>query len=316
MTEEKQKLNFSIQLRGYREDEYANRIGNVLAEIIQILAQHINLTSLTGVSVGYDYYAELNSVDRGVETTVPLVPSNGDVIGVAMVVRVIRDGQPRSHIVFNALYLEGLIEDIKSENFQRALGIVAHECAHVSNMAALAHCFPGLVMSYRYENVHDALRGECWLSVMEEYCATRIAAGIGFDNGNEYKTSFLRQVDKLSDAVKKFIEKYRNHRDVDKVLHEVYEEIVLTLKLSAYYLGDKAGKGNGVFDFSDIAPSNQWFVPFYTRLNQELENIFEKYGVWKSVEEMEGISDILDEMAVHLGLSVSLTPSGVYVHIP
>jgi hypothetical protein len=150
------------------------------------------MSALEGVSVGYEYHEELNLIDRGIENTFPLKPLDGDVVGVAMVVRVIREDTPRAHIVFNAAYLEGFIDDIESESFQRALAIVLHECAHVSNMSALCECYPGRMMHYRYENIHESLRGECWSSVMEEYCASRIAAGMDANQSADFKKHYIK----------------------------------------------------------------------------------------------------------------------------
>lgn len=316
MSEHSQNLKFNIKLSGYRESEYANRVGTILSEIIKSLARKINMSALEGVSVGYDYHEELNLVDRGIENTEPLKPSSGDVVGVAMVVRVLREGTTRAHMVFNAAYLEGFIDDIESESFKKALAIVSHECAHVSNMSALCECFPGRMMHKRYENIHESLRGECWLSVMEEYCASRIAAGIDDDQSADFKKYYIKQTHKLSGSVATYIDEYRSHGDVDRVLNEVYKEIDLTLKLAGYYFGDKAGNGDDTFNPSDIEPSSDWIVPFYSRLNSSLIQIFERYGTWEDISEMEGISDILDDIAIHLGMHVSLTPQGVYVHIP
>lgn len=316
MSENNRNLKFNIKLSGYRESEHANRVGQILSEIIKSLANNIDMSALDGVSVGYDYHEELNLVDRGIENTEPLKPSDGDVVGVAMVVRVIREGTPRAHMVFNAAYLEGFIDDIESDGFKIALAIVSHECAHVANMSALCQCFPGRMMHYHYENIHESLRGECWLSVMEEYCASRIAAGIDTNQSAEFKNSYIRQTDKLHRTVALYIEKYRSHRNVDRVLNEVYGEINLTLKLAGYYFGDKAGNGDDTFEPSDIKSSSDWIVPFYSKLNSALIQIFERYGAWEDISEMEVISDILDDIAIYLGIHVSLTPEGVYVHIP
>ncbi|PWK09870.1 hypothetical protein C7425_104254 [Pantoea ananatis] len=316
MSENRKNLKFDIKLSGYRESEHANRVGTILSEIIKSLSNSINMSALEGVSVGYDYHKELNLVDRGIENSNPLKPSDGDVVGVAMVVRVIREATPRAHIVFNAAHLEGFIDDIESDSFQRSLAIVSHECAHVSNMSALCECYPGRMMHYRYKNIHESLRGECWLSVMEEYCASRIAAGIDANQSADFKKYYIKQTHKLNSSVRNYIEDYRSHGNVDRVLNEVYKEIDLTLKLAGYYFGDKAGNGDEAFNPSDIEHSGEWIIPFYNRLNSALIKIFERYGAWEDISEMEVISDILDDIARHLGMHVSITPQGVYVHIP
>ncbi|UDC26407.1 hypothetical protein [Klebsiella variicola] len=159
MSEDIGNVNFGISLGGYKDEETAKEVGNAVSQFIKILCKYIDLTSLVGISINYDYQYALDSVDRGIETSNTLTPSDGDVVGVAMVVRVMRNGEPRCHIVFNALHIEGIVSPVNSPEWLTAIGIISHECAHVSNSNALNKCFPGRMMSYRYKNIHEQLRG-------------------------------------------------------------------------------------------------------------------------------------------------------------
>ncbi len=311
------ELKFNVKLSGFNDTESAQAVGNAFSQLIKAISGYMNLSSLVGVSIGYDYQVELNSVDRGTETTTTLTPSDGDVIGVAMAVRVVRDGKPKSHLVFNAAYIEGLVAPIESESWMSSVAIIAHECAHVSNNSALNKCFPGLIMSYRFYDAYEQLRSSCWLSVMEEYCATRLSSGVGINNIETYKSSFLFQATKLHDLTKNNILNYRSHGCVDQILREVYGEIETILKLAAYYLGDCAAKGikyneSGVMEDNSI----KWLLPHIDKLDVACNKIFENYGQWKSINEMEVISDILDEISVDLGVIVSRRASGAWVDIP
>ncbi|ARI08275.1 hypothetical protein BWI76_12315 [Klebsiella sp. M5al] len=171
-------------------------------------------------------------------------------------------------------------------------------------------------MSYRYKDIHEQLRGECWLSVMEEYCATRLSAQIGEDQSKMFKTSFFRQASKLYDKARDSIFDYQFHQSVDRTLNEVYSEIEITLKLAAYFLGDAAAKGINYKDGNEDDMSEfSWLTPYIERLNSANASIFENYGRWKSIDEFEVISDILDDIAKYLGVTVSLRPQGVWVDI-
>lgn len=316
LSEDIGNVNFGISLGGYTDEETAKEVGNAVSQFIKILCKYIDLTSLVGISINYDYQYALDSVDRGFETSNTLTPSDGDVVGVAMVVRVMRDGEPKCHIVFNALHIEGVVSPVNSPEWLTAIGIISHECAHVSNSNALNKCFPGRMMSYRYKDIHEQLRGECWLSVMEEYCATRLSAQIGEDQSKMFKTSFFRQASKLYDKARDSIFDYQFHQSVDKTLNEVYSEIEITLKLAAYFLGDAAAKGINYKDGNEDDMSEfSWLTPYIERLNSANASIFESYGRWKSIDEFEVISDILDDIAKYLGVTVSLRPQGVWVDI-
>ncbi|EOQ53973.1 hypothetical protein SB00094_01903 [Klebsiella variicola subsp. tropica] len=58
-----------------------------------------------------------------------------------------------------------------------------------------------------------------------------------------------------------------------------------------------------------------WLIPYIERLDSANAVIFENYGRWKSIDEFEVISDILDDIARYLGVTVSLRPQGVWVDI-
>ncbi|WP_313124854.1 hypothetical protein [Pseudescherichia sp.] len=313
-----EQRNIRLNLSGYRDQKTAELVGNNIGAVIRALAEQINLINLDGVTVSYDYEHALASLDRGVETLKKLTPSSGDVVGVAMTPMVIRDGEIKNHIVINAAFIEGILSnDYASEEFNSALAIIAHECAHVSNGTALNKSFPGRILQHTYSDIHDYLRGECWLSVMEEYCATRLSSGIGLDNAEMYLNSFCNQAEKLKRLVNTYIVEYRRHGVVDRVLNEVYNEITNTLKLAAYYLGDCAAKGIGYKNESSrVSALEPWLLTYIEKLNSTCDEIYQRYGEWKSVNEMEPIADILDEVACQLGMIVSKREQGIWVNIP
>ncbi|KHE05339.1 hypothetical protein [Citrobacter braakii] len=307
--------SFKIILDGFREDSDAKAVGEAVGATIQKLANALNLASLVGVTISYNYQLALNSVDRGFETSMELSPSSGDVIGVAMTVGVLRDGKNCAYIVFHAPYLEGILEP-NSEDWLIALGIIAHECAHVSNLAALNKCFPGMLLTHRCKNIHDQLRINCWMAVIEEYCATRLSVVFDERQIDRLKDTFIKQAENLYDYVKDETFHNQMHRDVDLTLDKVYSAIASTLTLAAYYLGACAGMSVNFREGNEETfPSFEWLLPFIERLDFACDGIFERYGHWEGVDEMEVISDILDSIAVHLGVTVRETPKGIHVGI-
>lgn len=310
-------VNCKITLNGYKDSEFATKVGNSISEVIQTLSPRMDLSLLDGVTVSYDYENALATLDRGFDTSTKLTPSSGDFVGVAMTPRVLRNGITKSHIVVNAALVECIV-DPKDKYFRSALSIIVHECAHVANNSALNKCFPNLIMSHNYKNVHEYLRGECWLSVMEEYCATRLSAWICEDNLDGFEAVFITQAAGLSQFVEQAISNYRTNGNVDLVLHKVYEKIESTLKLAAYYLGECAAK-NVTYKNRDAITIHidSWFIPYIDRLEFACDSIFNDYGEWDSLAQMFSISDILDDIAKKLGVIVEIQHDNqVYVHIP
>ncbi len=308
---------FNLNVSGYAKEDDARAAGNNTGEVIRALSDFIDLSYLDGVTISYDYESALLSLDRGIDIETKLKPSSGDVVGVAMTPMVIRNGSVKSHIVLNAAFIEGILdENYQGEGFQQALAIIAHECGHVSNCGAFDRSFPGRALRHRYSDIHEHLRGECWLSVIDEYCATRLAGNIGQDNNKLYEESFILCSRKLYLNIKKSKLEYSSHRNVDRTLNEVYEQITTMLKLTAYYLGDCAAKNIDYLTSSGLGDKDlSWLKPHIANLNQACVNIFESYGRWTSISEMNAVSDILDKIARECGVSIRKVGEGFWVDI-
>lgn len=308
---------FNLSISGYNKEEDARKVGDNVGEIIRALSKYIDLSYLDGVTISYFYENALLSLDRGIETDTKLQPSSGEVVGVAMTPMVLRNGTVKSHIVLNAAFIEGILDnDLRGDAFQQALAIIAHECGHVSNCGALDRSFPGRALNHRYSDIHENLRGECWLSVIEEYCATRITGTIGFDNNKLYEETFIGCAEKLRANIFNAKFEYRFHRNVDKVLKEVYDLISTSLKFAAYFLGDCEAKGISYAN-NEALKGNEiiWLHPYIESLNEVCLKIFDNYGKWESVREMELISDVLDAMAKDCGIIIRKVEKGFWVDV-
>jgi hypothetical protein len=154
------------------------------------------------------------------------------------------------------------------------------------------------------------------LSVIEEYCATRITGTIGFDNNKLYEETFIGCAEKLHADILNAKLEYRFHRNVDKVLNEVYDLISTMLKFAAYFLGDCEAKG---IDYANSEALNRkeisWLHSYIERLNEACLGVFDNYGKWNSVSEMELVSDVLDSMAKDCGIIIRKVEKGFWVDV-
>jgi hypothetical protein len=231
---------------------------------------------------------------------------------------VIREGKLRSHIVLDA-GLALALEDPNGENFGAAFNMVAHECAHVKITTVFDKAFPNFLLRKRHDNPHDALRwqiiGACW----DEYAATWLSAPFGRDPAQWYEETFILALKQTRQKANDLIKAYRLHRDVNRVLAEVYGAYGELLKYAAYHLGNLAGRGLSPSQrpATTAALSGHWFAPYFARLAELCEDIAKSYARWSDFSKFEAIADLADEIVREGGMTISPLPGGrVHVHIP
>jgi hypothetical protein len=323
MTEEQKTTtpsDMTATARGFAREEDAQRIGSNVLGLVQIFGKHINLGTLDGITIAYDYGAALVELDRGVELGSSLEASKDWAVGVAMTPSVLRKGQVKSHIVINAAIMEGLDEDPSHQHCQDAVHIIAHECAHVEISAAFDRQFPGRILSHAHETWYEHL---CWEVIdcsWDEYAACRISAGFGQDPSENYRSVFLNILSEASENVRQAILKYRHDSDLDTLLMEAQRNIGNLSKYASYVLGTADGfDHNYEADLPEIsnALDGHWFNPFFFQLWDALRELWASYGEWKDLSEFQTIADIWLDMMADRGLEVTPQENGtMYINVP
>ncbi len=313
-------LNLSATARNYAREDDARLIGSNVLGLIQIFGQHMDLETLDGVTLAYDYTEALAELDRGVESNAVLTASKDWGIGVAMTPAVLREGVLKSHILFNAAILEGFLDEPESKACQEAIHIIAHECAHVEINAVKDRQFPNKILRYRPETWFEGLRLEVIEVSWDEYAACRISAGFGAAPSENYRGVFLKILAEAGRNVREAILKCRHDADYDALLIEAQRNIGSLIKFASYVLGTADGlERDTEIDLSEISASLQqhWFAPFFVRLRDAHRALWERYGQWESMEEFETIADIWIEVLADRGVEVTPQDDGtMYVNIP
>lgn len=314
MAEQRQ---ITITTEYFEREDVAHWLGGAVGGVISEVNNIVDLSSLDGITISCNYPLSLKNLDRGFKAGVDLQTSTGDVVGVAMTVPVLRDGMQKSHLVFNADIIAAVaIPD--SKDFDEAQRIIIHECGHVVHKAALVKCFPDHFLNYRYKNIHESLRCETWIAVIDEYYATRFSS-LGYYEGLDmYESIVFDRIVKLSENISEYISLYRYHSNIDQLLHEVYGEIATTMKFTGYYLGCADAL------CVDICKRNKYkelssypFTKYIKKIGNACQNIYDKHGKWADFSLMNKISDILDEIAVEHGVIVKETADeNIYVDVP
>ena len=300
----------SVQGGAFPSDDAATQFAMGLGSIVVEISRDIDLRNLDGITLAIDYQKALAELDRGRTDLQPLSSSTFDkdgAIGAAMAPSVWRDGEVKTHLVFNLSVVAGLaLEDTQSEDWQLSLHTLAHECAHVEVTAAMDAAFPGKILQ---EKITDHLKGRRWeviSATWDEYGATRISATYGADPTGGYLEIFLGSLSTARDAAHDAITAYRTHGDIDLVMTEVVTAYGNLIKYSGYLLGTLDGCGVAVKDVPTLAAAlnSHWYAGPFERLHRTFNELWDSWGRWGSREEFEPIADafiaIMDDGGFHM----------------
>lgn len=237
--------NTLLSLMNFPDDpEQTKKFSDELSAWLIELSRFYDLERLAGVTVGYDFDAALKSVDRGFESTTDAAEytNNDDIVCVAKVVNVLRDGRPMAHVVYNAGMIEQ-ITDPEHHHHNTAINILAHELGHVVELKWRDEAMPGVMLKYRPPALVDHFLLQMATACWEEYAACRLSAPFG--NPDElltnYASSFNQAVKKSLTEAQEAIKLFRTHADVNKLLVEAGQPLAMPFKLAGYLLGHMDG---------------------------------------------------------------------------
>jgi hypothetical protein len=309
--------NFPMMSSGCDFEE-GEQIAGVLRYIVQELGRLLDLDRLDGITFAADYSQALAKLDRGFESTIPLEPSTEHGTGIAMTPLVMRDGVVKSYIVFDLAVVRH-ITDVKNEHWQLAFNLIAHECAHVHDHKKFDVSFPGLLLRTHYRDVEEGnlwqIIHACWV----EYAATRLSSGFGFDQTSAYEETFLVVLSAAQQRANDRIKAYRLHGDHAKILADVCTEYGTLLKFASYLIGQLAGldRDLSAAPKAESALAGHWFAPFFIRLAQALEGVWERYGKWTSVSDFDPVGEVAKDLVAWGGVLISRTSSNqVRIDVP
>lgn len=314
--------NIPVTVRNaFNTEEEGREFAHTVAYAIRALSSFIKLEKLDGVTIAGDYDEALAEFDRGTGRPSGLTASNPDddgVYGVAMAPAVMRDGIIKTHLFFNSGVLLGL-RDPKGELFGLSLHTLSHECAHVEVTAAFDDAFPQRILRTQYSTALSGIRGDIIKAVWDEYAVTRICSTIGADPLPAYLQTFTEWLGTVDERVNVLVRAYRTNADLDGLLRKVLPLYSNLIKYAAYLLGTMDGREDcGEHQVAlDEALANNWFKPYFERLNKELQTIWAQWGKWESMEAFDPIGDIAIEVFEAGGLILSENEEGeMSVNIP
>jgi hypothetical protein len=312
--------NLSMHLLGFQSKEDAEKLGEIVGSFLRLFGTFLNLERLDAVTVAYDYDTALKEVDRG--TVCQEVTATNDTFarGVGMAVRVLRKGQVKSHIVVAA----GLMNSLRSENdpnYQLAIGLLAHEAAHVHDSLMQDLAFPGVLLQrstgFR-EGILLQMAQVCW----DEYAACRLSTRIGDDKQLAwFEETFCSFAEEVRERTNKHIQQYRWHGDLNKLVPQVVAEYGALLKYAGYFLGHLDGLGLSIEKdapkANEIINRKKYFTPIFEELVACLKSIWATYGHWPGLQIFDPLKNVADKLLQAGGIEIEDRASGAaYVRVP
>ena len=115
------------------------------------------------------------------------------------------------------------------------------------------------------------------------------------------------------------IRQYRLHGDHGRVLADVSGQYGNLMKFASYLIGHLHGAGleREAAANAEAALRGHWFAPYFDRLEDALETLWQSFGAWKSRDEFEPIGEIAEAVVADGGVRVTrMGGSELYVDVP
>jgi hypothetical protein len=231
---------------------------------------------------------------------------------------VLRNGALKSYLVFDLAIMGNLLQPMEQDEHARAVHVMAHECAHVEITDAYDRCFPETLLRKQATTRAEQIAGGGW-HTWQEYAATKRAAPFGRDPTQDYEGVFLTALAGITDDVQQRIDAYRMSHDVERLYHEPVPLIERFLELTAYHVGNLAGRGISLEDTESYAvqvashPLAAHLITFAKRC----EDVEALYGHWPDHTALASVGSMRDDIAAALGLILTELPNGrLYLRVP
>lgn len=271
-------------VQGFTSEESARELGSAVLSWVHGLGRLIDLSTLDGVTIAIAYDAALAGLDRGLDGLRPLSRSNSEEMqGVAMSPAVMRDGQVKTHLIFNAAAIAALaVKDAPEEEVQLAIGIIAHECAHVQITAQKEVAIPDARFGARIEGYERSILFQlaevCW----DEYAACRISAPFAIGQNERHAETVAGLVAVARDRSNAAIRSYRHHGDLNRLVGESGPALCEPMKAVAYLLGGMDGANETWADRSAARQAIEagGYGDVIDELHQALKALWDTQGQW------------------------------------
>lgn len=241
-------FSYRVTLHDFGDDLLAKEYADILQSVVGALSRDIPLHDLDGITIAADYADALAKLDRGDPDLPPVVSGALPYgAGVAMPVAVVRNGQPKEHLVLAAGIAHGWTSD---DAEQRSA------CLHV-----LIKMLAGIANNTRFGEPTafepDDMARELHLAVARTpstYWSAKQAAFVFPDEGAVYADLVMDSFEHAKEAVAAARSRMTDPSDVNETFGTAYETVSAMLGHAADWLGHRDGLAQGQpFDGDNLA---------------------------------------------------------------
>lgn len=309
-------------VQGFSDEAIAQKLGLSVLSYVGEFSKYIDLSTLDGVTIAIDYDAALAGLDRGFDGVRRLARSDNDIIqGVAMTPAVLRDGEVRSHILFNAEVVYNLISDERTDkDIATSMSIVAHECAHVEVTAHKVQKIPEMRPGTHFKGFVASVTWPIVEHLWDEYAACRLASLWAGDDLRIFSDSLTNALSVARERASTAIDQYRFHADVDRLVHEAAEHLGRPVRIASYLLGTMDGLGKSWSEFNGLVDliNEEGFRDYIDNLHKSLLQLWDTQDEWESSREtFSPLQDLVIDLIESQGIFIEPFDDGsAYVHVP
>lgn len=308
--------SFTVSLLGFPTEASARELGDAVGVAIRELSRMINAARLDGVTVAHDYPAALLQLDRGTGRPSTLVPTQKEVVGVAMAPIVLRSGITKAHIVVYAPAVAALTGSQGEDLLRQALYLLAHELGHVQDLDYFERACPGVSLRTKldaYDGYLYMIANACW----QEYAASRASAKLMPEQVKHYEETFVGHLPKARIAVDQAIAAYRYHGNVETLLNLAVENYGELLKYAGYLIGHLHGEPTSRADRATSEMPHSYFAGTYAELESLLADLWAARASWTGLSVFEPLKQLCWTCLSKGGLVLErMQDGGLYVHVP
>lgn len=311
-------FGFSLSCIDCADAETTAKLGDILQIIVREVGREHPLAALDGMTFAANYPSAVEGLDRG-DLALPVERSRPRSYGraVAKCVRVLRNGDTKQHIVFDALVADNLLAE---DGERRDLGIhmvvgmladVSHSAIYESQISdAPILSWPDCVAGWLHQATATA---------PGRYFAARASAFADQSSGERYATLVRDSLSSAQEQIRVARLAYRLDANLDALLAVAVPQISFVLDHAAEWLGHRDGLpspdtfvGSSLPDDLSASDLDHWLELF----GRDLRRLYDEEGQF-TIQNLVALS----QHAERLLWTVQICPwpterDSLYVSVP
>lgn len=238
---EQADFSYRVTLADFGDDVLAKEYADILQSVISAVARDLPLQTLDAITIAVDYERALTTLDRGNPALPPAsTGALGYGVGVAKPVVVMRDGQPKQHLVLAASLADGWTS--------------FDESIRAGSLHILVSILAGIAEADRYDDGYaarftpDPVGRELHAAVARApsgYWSAKQAAFVHPDEGARYANLVTDSLDYAEREIAAKRDRMADHTDIDATVTRAIACITAVLGHTADWLGHRDGLADG-----------------------------------------------------------------------